>query len=537
MTTFLYRTEDIEQERVLELYVPTSQDEAIVESLKAMTPVILQGSRGTGKSFLLRVAEAQLLSTFESTRVLPVYVTFARSSLLQSADPDQFRHWMLARLCTRLLRALYKHVLLSRPIPGINLLSGGSQSDLAVAGSQMDAIVAAYETSYQRPGQPVDSSRVPSVEALQDVIEDVCETCDIKRFVIFFDEAAHVFRPQQQRDFFTLFRDLRCPRLSCNAAVYPGLTSFGPTFQAAHDATLLQINRNVMDSAYVKNMREIVEKQADSETIANIDKNLANFEALAFAVSGNPRLLLKTVARAPRMNARDVADVLKTFYRTDIWTEHSLLGETYVGHRRLIDWGRDFIEGRALPDTKAKNDQWRREDKSESTCFIWVHKDAPRAVLEALALLEYTGIVIKVEAMVRSTRSELGARYALNLGCLFALDANPLHAAAVVSRTLTQRRFTEYGVNHAAFEALKTLELPAEPDIRAALDLQLVRPVSVLDITDYQKEKLVAIGLPTVGDILRSDESVLQQIYYVGEKRSRRMMNAAVSSVLEFLSG
>lgn len=45
-------------------------------------------------------------------------------------------------------------------------------------------------------------------------------------------------------------------------------------------------------------MREIVLKQADSELQGNIEKNGENCDALAYAVSGNPRLLLKTVSLA-----------------------------------------------------------------------------------------------------------------------------------------------------------------------------------------------------------------------------------------------
>ena len=55
------------------------------------------------------------------------------------------------------------------------------------------------------------------------------------------------------------------------------------------------------------------------------------------------------------MRASDVEKVLKEFYRTDIWSEHSGLAERYAGHRGIIDWGRQFIEGTVLPDTRAKN--------------------------------------------------------------------------------------------------------------------------------------------------------------------------------------
>src|SRR2546430_11908856 len=53
--------------------------------------------------------------------------------------------------------------------------------------------------------------------------------------------------PEQQRAFFTLFRDLRTAYLSCKAAIYPGVTAFGDTFQPAHDASMLVLDRDLLD--------------------------------------------------------------------------------------------------------------------------------------------------------------------------------------------------------------------------------------------------------------------------------------------------
>lgn len=538
MQDFYYRTEDLPSDQIQDLYVPTKQDLEIVAALKSRNPTILQGSRGTGKSFLLRIAQIELVAEFSTSRVLPVYVSFVRSSLIHTNDPLQFRNWMLARVCSRLVRALNQQGLLVSASPTVNILAGGQSPRMAVAGSKMDTIVRAYEESYRDPGRPVDANGVPDVEALKDVIEDLCEQLNIQRICFLFDEAAHIFRPEQQRQFFTLFRDLRCPFVTCNAAVYPGVTSYGPTFQPAHDATFVRIDRNVLEDAYIANMREIVEKQAPTTIIKNIERRGENFAVLAYAVSGNPRILLKTVAQAPGLRAAEVSETIKTFYRSDIWSEHSALGNTYVGHKKLVDWGRTFIEDTVLPATKTRNDQWRDEGKAESTCYFWLHNSAPENVREALRLLEYTGIVTKGDEWIRTTRSETGTRYAVNLGCLFALEPNPAATAHKIAKNLTLRRFTEIGANHAAFSTL-TVELSQfeNPDPKAILGQQLNRDINVLDITEFQKEKLRDLALNTVGEVLKADEATLQQAYYVGQVRSRQMMNAAHASVLEYLSG
>src|SRR5690606_12337696 len=107
-----------------------------------------------------------------------------------------------------------------------------------------------YEASWKKSDLTIDTSVIPSIETFRDALEDVCEDLGIDRFSFFFDEVAHIFRPEQQRQFFTLFRDLRSPYITCNAAVYPGVTSYGNTFQPTHDATFLQIARDIHASDY-----------------------------------------------------------------------------------------------------------------------------------------------------------------------------------------------------------------------------------------------------------------------------------------------
>src|ERR1700730_15370277 len=95
---FKFRTEDFRLDEIAEQFVPNVQERDIVSSLKASIPVILEGSRGTGKTFLMRVAELELNTTFAQDRVVPVYLSFLRSSLIHTTDSNQFQHWMLARL-------------------------------------------------------------------------------------------------------------------------------------------------------------------------------------------------------------------------------------------------------------------------------------------------------------------------------------------------------------------------------------------------------------------------------------------------------
>lgn len=519
---FIIRTEDVRPDSILGLFVPIQRDRDLVERLKSTTPLIIEGSRGTGKSLLLRVCEQEQLQAFDRDRVVPIYLSFARSSLLNTKDPLQFQHWMLACLCSRILRAVAQSGLFVSPTEAVRTLTGGAD-ETSGGKTKLELLAEQFEESYKHGSANVDVSELPSIERFKDAIEDICLALEVRRFNVLFDEAAHIFRPEQQRQFFTLFRDLRSPYMTCNAAVYPGVTSYGDSFESAHDAQMQSLHRDVTLDDYVSQMREIVFKQADSALQEAIIRQGNTFAALAYAVSGNPRLLLKTIALAQTISVRDVERVIKEFFRDTIWSEHSGLAERYPGHRGLIDWGRAFVEQHVIPKRSA---------------FFWVHRDAPEAVKEGLRLLMYTGIVTRLDSGVVATRSEIGTRYLMNIGCLAAPMASPIEFITELRRGLTIKRFTEYGANYPTFADIANLVGDKiESDVSAILGSLLQRPISVLDISEHQKNALQSIGIETLGQALSSTEADFMQANYIGPKRSRRIMNVATAAVIEYLSG
>ena len=100
------------------------------------------------------------------------------------------------------------------------------------------------------------------------------------------------------------------------------------------------------------------------------------------------------------------------------------------------------------------------------------------------------------------------------------------------------KRFTEYGANLSQFAALAAaVGTMVETDLTEIIVKQLRKQVTVLDLTDYQKHALQSIGISTIGNVLSSTEQDFQKAYYIGPKRSRKIMNVATAAVLEYLSG
>lgn len=536
MSDLLFRTEDIPNDEILKLFVETSQDRDLIEKIKSISPMIIVGSRGVGKSFLMKVAEAEMNKNFKRKKVLPVYLTFTKSSIIHSQDEHKFFNWMLALICSKTIRELRRKGLLANLSSSINVLSGGDYSEEKLL---IEKIAIDYENSWKNPTHVIDTTSLPTIDSFKDAIEEICEELNIKRINLLIDEAAHIFRPEQQRQFFTLFRDLRSPHISCNAAVYPGVTSYGDIFQYAQDATFVDIDRDILADNYIDKMREIIEKQADSDSslLTQISRSKNNFEILAYASSGNPRFLLKTISRSPKMNSSQINDVIREFYRVELLAEHSNLSEKYPGHRGLIDWGRKFIEEIILPEIQNKNNSYLQLDKQTSS-FIWVHKDAPQTVKESLRLLAYTGLLQEHSKGIKATKSEVGTRYLVNLGCLFSQESVPSNTALNIARNLTLKRMTEFGMNNSNFKELVN-EIPefSENDTTEILERELNKGINVLDLTPWIKETLRAQGINTVRDILNATELQLKKAYYVGNKRARLVKSAAIASVYEYLNG
>lgn len=552
MALFSYRTEELRPEAVAELFVETSADRRAINEIKGQSPVIIEGSRGTGKSFLLRISETELNNSFNQDRVLPVYLSFKESSLVQSQNKNRFLYWMMAKLCSQTMRAFRSKNLVQPESASLILVEGrGRAGDMS-----LEAVAEAFEDSWRHPDDEISVASVPDVDDYIEAVEELCRKSGVERICILFDEAAHVFRLEQQHAFFSLFRDLRNPYITCNAAVYPGITSYGNSFELAHDATLVRLDRNIVDPGYVDSMQEIVLKQAQKKLKDGTpdDKNkanrlleqakpkgqfAANFPLIAYSAHGNPRHLLKTVGDITDFRVTNVEATLKSYYRQDIWKEHTALGDKFPSYKSVIDWGRDFVEETLIPALEERNENPEIRGTRETTSFFWVNRDAPQEIKKALSLLSYVGLVQEIDKAYRGTRSQLGTRFTVHFGALLAQSARPTQELERIVPNLAKKRMVEFGKNHSIFEKAAFDTIVSDDMLSMeVVTSQLSQPVAVLDLSGWQCGVLRDNGFSTVGDVLSAGEETLRKkIYMVGEVRSRQMVNAAKSAILEYLLG
>jgi hypothetical protein len=523
-------TEDIEPERVLDYLVRTPTDADLLSNLKSRTPVLLRGSRGSGKSLLLRSAQQEMLDCLRVDHVLPVYTSFMNTPLIKVRGAEQFLPWMIATLANSIVRAAQDQGLSIPSTAALNAIGADTKPGRP---SRLKQIQDKFENAWRQSHSVRGNIEVPDATVLVEAVRDLCKDTGLKRIILLIDEAAQVFVPAQQRQFFTLMRDLRSPYLTVKAAIYPGVTSFGYAFQPGHDAMMVSVDRDVTDKNYLASMREIVSRQ-DERLAKTLSEQGRLLDILALAATGNPRIFLTMLSAAGTLKQTRCEQVLKKYYGEDIWQKHNDLADRYPGHQSMIAWGSTFMHDHVFPALRGRH---HRDDLPGGLRDIWIHRDAPQAAQEAMQFLCYSGVLQQAPGPPLKRHNALGTRYVVNLGCQFVLAKEIIKYAEDVRSDLSGRKVVEFGREHEAYRSLPAIsETTAQPG-NTVLDARLRTPSSELVLTKFQRTVINSLKLDTVGDVLRADESTFKKAKGVGDIRARRMRNAVQAAVMEYLSG
>lgn len=540
--SFTLRTEDLTLEEIDKFYVDTKHDRENIEFLKSNATGLLIGSRGTGKTMLLKIAEKELLDDFQNDRSLPVFVSFSSAALIDNKE-EIFKKWMLSKILFSLQGQL-KRMGLLKTKNIFSLLIGKDNEETDALAMEISKLINKLEKSW-KSNQSIDDSTlfVEDIDYFKELLHSICENLKINHIIFLFDEACHNFLPKQQREFFTLFRDLRNSDICCKAAVYPGITSYG-TFEMFHDSIVKRVEKDILAEDYVEKMRDIIKRQTDDRTYNILIQQGELLNSLIYAATGNPRVLLKSVYEASEkltsLKKANVNSTIKDFYRTQMWNEYTKLGDKFSAYKEIIDWGRTFIEEKVLMETQNKNSRSKNEEYyDKQTIYFIIHKDAPELVRKAINILEYAGIVV-LHTEGYKTGGGIYNRYQINMG-IVAASTSELDLPSYINklrRGLSIKVVTEYGANSIAFKELDQIKDNINFD-NGGIDLQtlLNKPVDILDIYEYQKKEIKKEGFCKLVDILNSSEIDLQKAHLIGPVRARNIYNLSINALLEYIIG
>ncbi|MEA3640587.1 MAG: hypothetical protein VBE63_11680 [Lamprobacter sp.] len=354
-------------------------------------------------------------SLLENRAALPVYVNYAKSLALEPLFHHRanaltiFRQWVLLKIAVAACDTFKQ----------LELVEPEDLTRYAYAGRK-------FIQSLEVGIEPDDLQMLLAPSGLIDLLESASNSIASRRTVLLLDDAAHAFSPDQQREFFEIFRQLRTRRISPKAAVYPGVTSYSPYFHVGHEAELVEAWHRPDNHGYLPLMHNLVLKRLPPDLANTLLERPDTLNLLAFASFGIPRGFLNMIAQVlrvdegePRIPTRartlqaiaEHADATNRIFRS--------LAEKLPRFRHFIDVGSELIEATrtAIQDYNVGRDL-------HSKAVVVAIQSPLTAELERLTkFLEYAGIFREIDSVSRGEKGVF-ERFALHYS--FLITANSL---------------------------------------------------------------------------------------------------------------
>ena len=416
---FVEQAEYLEHETFVSWHTSHPDEETILRKLCHGGAKLISGPRGCGKTTLLLQAYNQMNEDSETT--FPVYVNYKRSLSIEplyKANIDGtfwFNQWILLKIYQGIYQSLEKL--------NINL-------ELSISEKQARELSSMLEMS------KVDSTKAPivSVVRLETDIERILEKINKTRCVLLLDDAAHSFSPDQQRDFFDFFRQVKSKIISPKAAIYPGVTNYSPNFHVGHDAELIDVLIKPDSDDYLPFMKRILNARFDEGIERKIFNNPAAIDFLCYSAFGIPRALLNMLQTLIENGSDDfgnadpsidlsrvavVKAVKQHFQNTKkIFTS---LGVKLPVYKKFIETGDQMLRN-SIDLIKTSNKEKAIDKQSVSIAIS--ESDLSPELIRVFSFFQYAGLCIPKDETV--SRGEKGKFRIFTIHYAGLVDSNAL---------------------------------------------------------------------------------------------------------------
>ncbi len=546
-SAFEERAENLSKRELTEWTQETPRGREILTKLKGPGAKLVSGPRGCGKSTYLRRAYFELL---DGAEVLPAYINYAKSLALEPlfhhrANALQvFRQWLLAKIVVG-LKSSFDDLGKTAPEYLVSVAVGSARLIRELETGTFDSLG--------------DELLAPT--NLLELLE--CWTRDngFRRCVLLMDDAAHAFSPDQQREFFEVFRTIRSRVVSSKAAVYPGITSYSAHFHVGHEAELIEAWNPPDDPAFLSNMAAMVERRLPPELFCQLAEKRELIDYLALASFGLPRGFLNMVQQLLSVEEDKPVNATRTQAELAVKSHVESVRGIYGALRRKLPRFKHFVTVGDQVENEMSNSlrKFNEGRPNDSKAVVVAVKHPIEKELERVfSLLEYAGLI---RSMDKVSRGEKGVfqRYMLHYAVVItdnALNLGKSFGIGSIVTALTKRdahafvRVQGASLLGEGFEEKCKLDLPPcqkcqaprlEQDQRFCMrcgaqladasvytDL-LHAPISKLPLTNRKKEDLQRhTSISRVQDILLDED--MQQILSVpgiGPVWAARIRNAA----------
>lgn len=306
---FIEQAEYIPQSDFVEWSSEHPDEHTILKKLTQAGAKLLTGPRGCGKTTLMLKAYNSLLH-HDKAGAFPIYINFKSSLKLEPLYKTKanggfwFSQWMYLKVYEGLFQTLEN-------------IGTDHEVDTRLSKKDVQQLI-----SYLELGETerVESHAIDlSVYDLENDIMRSVNALGKSRSVLFLDDAAHAFSPEQQRDFFEFFRKIKSRNISPKAAIYPGVTSFAPTFNIGHDAEEVNAWLNPEDEKYFEFMVGMLRNRLPKEVYNRLEQDQALMKIMCYAAFGIPRILLNMMRSVYEEAANhDASEYLVNFSRQNV---------------------------------------------------------------------------------------------------------------------------------------------------------------------------------------------------------------------------
>ena len=463
---FVEQAEYIDASLFTQWLVQHPNEDEILRKLKASGAKLLTGPRGTGKTTLMLRARNQMVRP--GSDALPVYVNFKTSLRLEPLYRSSgnasfwFKQWLLLRTAAGVAEATEQFQM---PFPWQSLkLPGRGVAQRAIEALQSGSV----ELAAGLIPEPL------TTQALIDVVRSSLGALGRARAVLLFDDAAHAFSSEQQRDFFDFFREVKSPFVSPKAAIYPGVTDFSPSFHVGHDAEEVNVWLDPSESNYLSFMESLLEKRLPPRMFTRLRADQDALNVLALAAFGVPRNFLNMIRDVIGDTASPEDRQSQSIPRQRILKAVGACGTTSLQvfkslkkklpvYARFIEAGEDVLR-RATGAVKDYN----ATTTKAATVTLALSHPVPPEVRTLFSFLQYAGLVRPRGDL---KRGEKGTFWLLDIHYALLVDANAVVAKKSVGLSELAERLAKRDAH--AFVRVTSAKLLGASDIAAALPLML----------------------------------------------------------------
>jgi hypothetical protein len=465
----------------------SEHDNRVIRKLMAHGPVLLQGGRGSGKSAFMIATSHRLAPHNNSSSVLGLYISLRYVPLLTSSGSDYerlFCKWVSSRIQA--------------------IMSNSS----------------------------IDFSETESLRDLKAELSRLAATLE-KRIVLFFDDAAHIGRETSLSTFFDIFRTISSDTISCKAAIYPGVTEFGPRFDVYNDATVVDIVRTPGQAGFSSLFSDILAirypKIADSRTIDFSTEQLASF--IATAVLGNMRAFIFFCNSLSEQISADERIGMPQLTAT-------LLGLAAGYYWPLLEEVKPKL-GRYTPAVETSeeiaNILLRDCATSSDSSSVLVHRKIVSRFSKPFEILEYAGFIARREASRAMKSGGRGSRVAMNLCNLLEIKSGARLTREIFNAWISpEARFSEIHEKGEHFTDVQ-VPLPATSEelsiLGYGIDTLRKSRAYPYGLTDLKIERLMAAGIQTIGELASASTEDLLQIESIGSVFVDRIRSVVAQAV------